>query len=301
MVMLSAVRTDNVDRALAGIGMTLVAMLIFSGMDGISKVLTADYHPFEIACLRSLFTIAALAPFVARDTRTLRTVRPWHQIGRGLCMIVSSIFFIWGLSGLPIADASAIGFVSPLFVTALSIPLLGEQVGIRRWSAVLVGFVGVLIVVRPGSGTFNPAAVFPLASAVAWALGLILTRQMRSSEPVLTTIVYSTVVGIAVTGVALPVVWVAPDLQGWLLMALMGVLSAVGQTMMIVALTRAPASLLSPFSYSQMLWSTLIGLFVFETVPDAVTWLGAAIVIASGLYILHRESVVHRRRAMGGA
>jgi len=287
---------DGGERTLTGIAMVLVAMFLFSGMDGLSKYLAIDYHPVEIAAMRQFFATLALLPFLARLPLALRTARPLLQIGRGLCMFCSSILFIFGLSHLPIAEASAIGFVSPLLVTALSIPLLGEKVGIRRWSAVIVGFTGVMIVVRPGTGAFDPAALFPLASAVAWALGLILTRIMRNSDQVLTTIFYSTLVGLIVGGVAVPFVWRTPDLAGLALMAAMGLLSAISQTLLIAAFARATASTLAPFSYSQMVWSTLIGYFAFATLPDAATWTGAAVVIASGIYTLHRERVVSRER-----
>src|SRR5216684_2170341 len=133
---------DGGERTLTGIAMALAAMVLFSGMDGISKFLAVDYHPLEIAAMRHVFTTLALLPFVIRSPLALRARRPLLQIGRGLCMYASSILFIVGLSHLPIADASAIGFVSPLLVTALSIPFLGEKVGIRRWSAVIVGFAG---------------------------------------------------------------------------------------------------------------------------------------------------------------
>jgi len=301
MAVLSEARTGPVDRTLAGIAMALGAMIIFSIMDGISKVLAEDYHPLEISCVRSVVSLIVLAPFFTRSSATLRTSMPWHQLGRGLCMTASSVLFILGLADLPIADATAIGFISPLLVTALSIPFLGEKVGVRRWSAVLVGFAGVLVIVRPGTGAFNPAALYPLLSAVTWALGLILTRLMRSSQPVLTTIFHTTAVGVVVTGLTMPAVWRMPDFEGWVLMALMGIFSAAGQTLLIAALLRAAASLVAPFSYSQMLWATLVGLFVFNTVPDAVTWTGAAIIIASGLYTLHRESVVHRRQQRSNA
>ncbi len=284
---------------MAGIFIMLGAMLVFSFMDGISKVLAEDYHPLEIAFLRAVVMFVVLAPFVARSSAALRTSRPWHQIGRGLCIIASTVFFVFGLSRMPIADATAIGFASPLLVTALSIPFLGEKVGIRRWSAVIVGFIGVLIVVRPGTGAFDIAAVFPLLSAVAWALGLILTRMMRSSEAALTTTFYSTIVGGVACAVALPLVWETPDLNGLMLMIVMGVLSAIGQYLFALSITLAAASIVAPFSYSQMLWSTLVGFFVFSAMPDAITWIGAAIVIASGLYTLHRESVVHRQAARG--
>jgi drug/metabolite transporter (DMT)-like permease len=285
---------DGGERTLLGIAMALTAMFLFSGMDGLSKYLAVDYHPIEIAAMRQFFTTLALLPFLVRSPLALRTTRPLLQIGRGLCMFCSSILFIFGLSHLPIGAASAIGFVSPLLVTALSIPLLGEKVGIRRWSAVIVGFTGVMIVVRPGTGAFDPAALYPLVSAAAWALGLILTRIMRSSDPVLTTIFYSTLVGLVIGGAALPFVWRTPDLAGLGLMAAMGLLSAISQTLLIAAFSRAAASILAPFSYSQMVWSTLIGYFVFATLPDTLTWIGAAIVIASGLYTLHRERIVHR-------
>jgi drug/metabolite transporter (DMT)-like permease len=287
---------DGGERTLIGIAMALAAMFLFSGMDGLSKYLAVDYHPIEIAAMRQFFTTLALLPFIVRSPLALRTRRPLLQIGRGLCMFCSSILFIFGLSHLPIAEASAIGFVSPLLVTALSIPLLGEKVGIRRWSAVIVGFAGVMIVVRPGTGAFDPAALYPIVSAAAWALGLILTRIMRSSDQVLTTIFYSTLVGLVIGGAALPFVWRMPDLPGLCLMAAMGLLSAISQTLLIAAFSRAAASILAPFSYSQMVWSTLIGYFVFSTLPDTLTWIGATVVIASGLYTLHRERIVHRER-----
>jgi drug/metabolite transporter (DMT)-like permease len=138
-----------------------------------------------------------------------------------------------------------------------------------------------------------------LLSAAAWALGLILTRMMRSSEPALTTTFYSTIVGLVACGVALPLVWETPDLNGIALMVVMGVLSAIGQYLFALSATIAPASVVAPFSYSQMLWSTMVGYFVFSTIPDGITWIGAAIVIASGLYTLHRESIVHRQAARG--
>lgn len=287
--------TDGGERTFLGIAMALAAMFLFSGMDGLSKYLTADYHPLEIAAMRQVFAVLALLPFVIRAPLALRISRPLLQVGRGLCMFSSSILFIVGLAHLPIAEASAIGFVSPLLITALSIPLLGEKVGLRRWAAVIVGFGGVMIVVRPGTAAFDPAALYPLASAAAWAVGLILTRIMRNSDQVLTTIFYSSIVGLVVGGAVLPLVWRTPDMTGLALMAAMGLLGAVSQTLLIAAFARAPASILAPFSYSQMLWATLIGYFVFATIPDAVTWTGTAILIASGIYTLHRERIVAQR------
>src|SRR5919198_2546399 len=154
------------DQPFAAIGLILVAMLFFSLMDGASKVLTEEFPILQIAWGRYFFVLVFLAPFLLQDrAKRLRSKRPHLQIARGFCMLGSSIFFVAGLAQLPIAEATSLGFVAPFFVTALSIPLLGEKVGIRRWSALVVGFIGILIVVRPGSAAFNPAAFLPIASA----------------------------------------------------------------------------------------------------------------------------------------
>jgi drug/metabolite transporter (DMT)-like permease len=284
------------DRPFLGIGLTALSMAVFSGMDGISKLLTAEFNPFQIAWTRFFFILLLLAPFLLRDGgRKLRSTRPVLQVARGFCMLASGLLFITGLSLLPIADATSIGFVSPLFVTALSIPILGEQVGVRRWSAVLVGFLGVLLIVQPGSSAFNAAALLPVGSSACWALGLIFTRIMQSSDAVLTTLAWSTALGFLVlTPVALPL-WEAPSAAGWAMLFGAAVLSAIGQLFLISAFRFAPASLLAPFSYSQIVWATLIGFFVFATLPAPHTWAGAAVIVASGLYILHRERVVRSR------
>lgn len=282
------------DKPFIGIGLTCLAMAIFSAMDGLSKLLTAQFPPPQIAWSRFLFILLFLTPVVLfrGGARKLRSTRPPLQIARGFCMLFSALLFIFGLSYLPIADATSIGFVSPLFVTALSIPILNEKVGIRRWSAVLVGFVGILVLVRPGSSSFTAAGFFPVASSACWALGLIITRIMQSSDSVLTTLAWSTGVGfIALTPIALPL-WHPPSAESWALLAVAALLSMIGQLFLISAFRFAPASLLAPFSYTQIVWATLIGLFVFGTVPDPHTGIGAAIVVASGLYILHRERVV---------
>jgi drug/metabolite transporter (DMT)-like permease len=290
----AALRSFAADRPYVGIGLTCLSMAIFSAMDGLSKLLTQGFAPPQIAWARFFFILLFLAPVLVLrgGPRLLRSTRPWLQVARGFCMLASALFFIFGLSFLPIADATSIGFVSPLFVTALSIPILGEKVGVRRWSAVLVGFVGVLVLVRPGSSAFTAAALFPVASSACWALGLIITRIMQSSDAVLTTLAWSTAVGFLVlTPVALPM-WHPPSLEGWILLGAAALLSMIGQLFLISAFRFAPASLLAPFSYTQIVWATLIGLFVFGTAPGPHTWVGAGIVVASGLYILHRERVV---------
>ena len=192
---------------------------------------------------------------------------------------------------MPLADASAIGFTSPLLVTVLSVPLLGEHVGRRRWSAVAVGFAGVLVVIRPGSGAVGPAALLPLSSAVCWALSIVVTRRMGAADRPLTTLFYSTVIGLALSSAPLPYVWQSASLADWSIMATMALLSAGGQYLLIAGLSRGAASLLASFTYSQMIWSTLLGYFVFQAVPTVWTWSGAALIVASGIYTAHRARI----------
>ncbi len=221
---------------------------------------------------------------------------PWQQTARAAAVLGSAVVFMAGLDALPIADATAINFVSPLVVTALSIPLLSEKVGLRRWIAVLVGFAGVLVIIRPGSGTFGWAALLPLFSATLWAVGLILTRRMSPTEPALTTLSYSTFLAAIALTLVLPFVWQTPDAGALVLLLVIGVISVTAQYLMIVGYSHAAASVLAPLTYTQMIWSTTLGYLVFGAVPGLFTWIGGAIIVASGLYVLHRQRVRSRER-----
>jgi len=289
------------DETLRGILLMLAAMAVFSAMDGTSKLLTADHHPLMVAWARYLMQSLLLVPLVlwAGPMRTLRSVWPAPQAWRGACLYGSSICFIGGLSQLPLAEASALGFVSPMFTTALSIPFLGEKVGVRRWAAIVVGFAGVLIVIRPGTAAFNPAALLPILSAAFWAVALIITRRMsyRGDLP-LTTLVYASAVGLVIGMPTLPWVWTMPSAEGWAVITAMSAMSIAGHYLLVQAFQRGTASILAPFSYSQMVWATLLGYLVFDALPDLWTWIGAAVIIASGVYVWHRERV---RRGLAGA
>ena len=186
-------------------------------------------------------------------------------------------------------QATTISFLSPLLVTILSIPLLGEIVGARRWAAVGVGMLGMLIVVRPGMGGFQPAALFGVAGAFCWALALIITRKIAISDAPQTTVLWSAAIGTAVLSAWLPFVAVWPTPKQLLLSLILGVLASGGQWLIILAHRLAPASLLAPFFYGQLLWVTGLGFAVFGNLPDSWTLTGAGIIIASGLYTAHRE------------
>lgn len=284
------------ERPFRGILLVLLAVSLFSVMDALSKLLAQHLDPVEVVWGRYLAILIMLAPLLARRPSLLVAARPALQLQRGVAVLGAALLFIAGLQRLALADATAIGFASPLLVTALSIPLLGEQIGLRRWSAVGMGFLGVLVVVRPGSGAIGAAALLPLSSAACWAYGIVLTRRMGAADRPLTTLAYSTAIGFVLSGLALPFVWRPPSLADCAIMAAMGVLSAGGQYLFIAGLAHGAASLLAPFSYSQMIWSTLMGYLVFGAVPGLSTWGGAVLIVGSGVYIAHRERVRARLR-----
>lgn len=280
------------ERPLAAIGFVLLSLVLFSALDAISKVLVADYSPVLITWGRYAANLVLLLPFALRaGARPFATAGIALQIGRGLAMGGSSVLFIAGLAQMAMPDATAVAFAAPLIVTALSIPFLGERVGIRRWSAVGVGLVGVMIIVQPGSSAFHPASLFPLGSAACWAAGLVITRRIKTRDPTLTTLLYTTLVAFLIATVFLPWVWEPLPLRAVGLVLVMGLLSSAGQYFLLLGYQRGPASLLAPFSYMQIITSTFWSALLFGAWPGAATLIGAPIVVASGLYVLHRERV----------
>jgi drug/metabolite transporter (DMT)-like permease len=266
------------DRPFRGIALILASTVFLGTSDVTSKYLSATLPSIEIAWIRFLVFALVMVPAMLPGTPlfALRTSRPGLQAMRGAALLGSSLLFISGLRFLPIAEASATSFVSPLFVTALSIFFLRESVGLRRWAATAVGLIGVLIILRPGSSAFHPAAVFPLVSAFCWALTLIMTRMLSGRERVITTMTYSAISGFLILSALVPAVWVTPT---------------SGQWIVVLAFRYANASVLAPFSYTQLLWVSSLGFVVFAEVPDVWTVTGAAFVVASGLYTAHRERV----------
>ncbi|MGA7072453.1 DMT family transporter [Bradyrhizobium sp.] len=285
------------DRPLRGITLLLVSSIFLGTSDATSKYLSTTLPSIEIAWIRFLVFAAIMVPAMVPGSPlfALRTQRPRLQVTRGMALLGSSLLFISGLRFLPIAEASATSFVSPLFVTALSIFFLGEKVGLRRWFATAVGLLGVLIVLRPGTSAFHPAAFFPVVSAFAWACTLILTRKMSGQERTVVTMTYSSIVGFAVLCALVPLVWVTPSWHDILLGLIIGVASTAGQWIVVLAFRYADASVLAPFSYVQLLWVTFLGFVIFGEVPDVWTVVGAAFIVASGLYTAHRERVRHSK------
>jgi drug/metabolite transporter (DMT)-like permease len=267
---------------------------VFLGASDVTaKYLSATLPSIEIAWIRFLVFAMIMVPAMLPGSPlyALRSDRKGLHVMRGVTLLLSSLLFISGLGFLPIAEASATGFVSPLFVTALSIFFLGERVGMRRWIATAVGLIGVLIILRPGSSAFHPAAFFPIVSALAWACTLIMTRMMSGRERAITTMTYSSIVGVCIVSALVPFVWVTPSWHDILFGILIGVASTAGQWIVVLAFRYADASVLAPFQYTQLLWVSILGFMIFGEVPDAWTVTGAAFIVASGLYTAHRERV----------
>ena len=221
----------------------------------------------------------------------LKTRRPAAHFGRYLLVFVMSFTFFWALSQMKLVDAVAITFAAPIFMTALAVPLLKEPVGSHRWMAIGVGFFGVLVMLRPGMGVFQWAALVVLCTAVVYALLMISTRALKSTESTASLIFYPQF-GMALTGILIvPFVWVTPSLFDLMLFAIAGTFGSVGIMCLTNAVRLAPVSLVSPFEYSALIWAALLGFLLWRELPDAITLVGAGIVIVSGLYIIYRETI----------
>ena len=288
------------DDPIKAIVLAVSATVLFGSSDTISKYLSGSLPIVEFIWIRYVLFLITAACLVRR--RSILPRNPGLQITRGLCVVGSSILFVYGVRQMTMAQATTISFLSPLLITILSIPLLGETVGPRRWAAVGVGMLGMLVVVRPGLGGFQPAALFGVASAFCWALALIITRKISNSDTPQTTVLWSAGIGTAVLSLILPfqAIWPTPKQLG--LSLVLGVLASGGQWVVILAHRIAPASLLAPFFYGQLLWVSVLGFLVFGNLPDIWTIVGATIIAASGLYTAHRERVrrQERRRATPG-
>ena len=280
-----------VQRPARGIALILASTTFFAASDVLTKALANSLPAFEITWIRYVVFSSLILPVLLATSGGARSRRPGLQVVRGFGTVLSSLLFAAGVAVLPIAEASAINFVSPILITALSIPLLGEAVGWRRWTAALAGLVGVLIVIRPGASTFATASLLPLAAAASWAGAAVVTRMMSGADRPITTLAYSALVGTAVTSLIVPFVWVLPTKAELGLGVGIGLLSTAGHWLVVLAYRHAAASTIAPFSYVQLIWAGVLGFLVFGSVPDLCTVAGASIIALSGLYTAHRERV----------
>jgi drug/metabolite transporter (DMT)-like permease len=273
-----------------GMALQMAALVLFVAMDTVFKLLTADFPVAQLAWARFVFSALAVAIFL----RLVMGRLPWRSHAPGLQAIRSmllcgcTLMFSAALARIPLADATAVGFASPLITVALAAVLLKEEVGLRRWLGVGIGFVGVLVAIRPPFLTGEPlhwAYLLPLGTAVMFAFYQILTRRLATIDDSRVTILHTGLAATVATTLMQPFVFVTPSLPEWGALALLGLLGAVSHGLLVLAHARAPASLLAPLSYTQLIWATLAGMIVFSDWPDGITLLGALIIAAGGVLI----------------
>jgi len=273
------------------ISYNLLAWAILPFMDTIAKYLSSDLSFFQITWARYFFTVFFTLPFMFFFFRKKLTwtTQPKLQIFRGLTLFFANVLFFYSISVISMAKALTLAFVAPLITTALSPIFLGEKVGFRRWSAVIVGFVGSLIVIRPGFIEFNLASIAALGTGFFYGIYLIITRKLHSSDSPLLTLLLTGVVGAAVASFLVPVVWINPTFNQWSLLALMGIFACLGHLFLILSLKYADASKLAPFGYFEIVTNIILGYYFFSDFPDFWMWIGLLIIISSGIYITIRE------------
>lgn len=285
---------------LSGIAYMVAGIASFAAMDAIGKWMVRDHSVFQILAIRSsliAMSLTAAVPFVGgRDV--MRSPQVLGHVLRALAGVAAFLFFFTSVRYLPLADAVAIAFGGPFIVTALSVPLLGEQVDLRRWIAILIGFIGMLLIVQPTGTGFRPAALLVIAASISYALMMIITRwlALEHQEKAFTFVLYNFIVQ-ALCGWACVSVWVLfsdggwrpMDARSWGLIIVMGALALAGHFGIALAFQRAPVSVVAPFEYTALIWATVLGFVVFGDFPSAAVWSGVGVIVAAGLYTIHRE------------
>ena len=283
--------------------MMAAGVIVIPGIDAIAKHLSTGLAPGQIAASRFLFQLIFLFPIILVTGRRLMSYHLVLNAFRGSLIGLATLFFFWGLKHLPLADAISIFFVEPLILTLISAVFLGERVGWRRLSAIVIGFCGALLVIRPSFQTVGLPALLPLAAACCFAIYLALTRKVAQADDVLTmqlwagifgglTLMMALIYGEVGTIDVINPVW--PSLYEWLMLALLGLIATSGHLLIVGAFSRASPSILAPFQYLEILGATLLGVIIFGEFPGLMTWLGILIIVGSGLYVFHRERRLSR-------
>jgi len=286
-------RADN----LRGAMYMLAGMFVFSAVDAQAKYLTQYLPPLQIVWSRQLGLFFGVLLLIGiRGFAVMRTNHPVLQVSRGMAAALSATLFIIGLNYVPLADAVSVTFIAPMVVTVLGAVVLGERVGIHRWSATAIGFLGTLVVIRPGFDSFHPGLLLPFSAAILFALRQIISRHIGHRDRTETTVAYTAITASLMLSLSLPFVWTPVDSTHLILvMAAMSLMAALGEFLVIRALEIGLAVFVSPLHYTIIIWASLYGYLLFGQFPDGWTWAGSAIIVASGLYVMHRERV--RREA----
>ena len=275
------------ERPEVGIGCALVAVLCFSIADVAAKWLSASYAPLQIVFLRYLFGLVPVGVLIWRSggLTVLRTERPLVHLLRALLIFSALLAMFNGLKRLPLAEAISVAFTAPLFIAVLAGPVLGERVGARRWAAISVGFAGALVMIRPGTAAFQPAAFYVLASAFLFALSAVVTRRMARTENTISMLTYTTLGAGTISLLFVPLVWQPPALQDLWLFALIGLIGSTAAYFLIMAYRYAQAAVVATFEYTALIWAALFGWLIWNEQPEPAVWIGAAVITLAGLYV----------------
>ena len=274
----------------------LLAWVMLPIMDGFAKYLSSDLPVLQITWARYFFTVAFTFPimFFFYRNQLKWSEKPKLQFLRGLILLTANICFFYSISVISLAKALTLAFVAPLIVTAFSPIFLSEKVGLRRWLAVIIGFIGSLVVIRPGFVEINLASLAALGTGVMYGFYLIITRKLSTSDNPLLTLLLTGVVGATIISIVMPFVWVKPTLNQWSMMAAIGIFACVGHLFLILSLKYADASKLAPFSYFEIITNIIIGYYFFSDFPDNWTFIGLFFLVLSGIYISRRENIVKK-------
>ena len=274
----------------------LLAWVMLPIMDGFAKYLSAELPVLQITWARYFFTIVFTFPlmFFLFKKYLVWTDKPKLQLIRGLILLTANISFFYSISVISLPKALTLAFVAPLVVTAFSPFFLGESVGYRRWAAVIIGFIGSLVVIRPGFLEINLASLAALGTGIMYGFYLIITRKLSTSDNPLLTLLLTGVVGAIIATTFMPFVWVSPTFNQWSIMAAIGLFACIGHLFIILSLRYADASKLAPFSYFEIVTNIIIAYYFFGDFPDSWTFLGLFIIVFSGIYISRRENIVKK-------
>tara|TARA_Y100001970_G_scaffold278192_1_gene383532 strand:- start:770 stop:1618 length:849 start_codon:yes stop_codon:yes gene_type:complete len=279
------------------ITLNISAWIMLPFMDAIAKYLSSELPFFQITWARYFFTVFIVLPlmFFFFKNQLKWSENPKLQFYRGLTLFFANICFFYSISIISMAKALTLAFVAPLITTTFSPFFLGEKVGIRRWSAVIVGFIGILIVIRPGFIEFNLASFAAVGTGCFYGIYLIITRKLHSTDSPLLTLLLTGVVGTIIGSFIVPVVWVNPNLVQWSWLILMGLFACLGHILLIYSLKYADASKLAPFGYIEIIPNLILGYFFFNDFLDIWSFLGLFIIVFSGLYVIRREYMIKKR------
>ena len=272
-------------------------MFWFVTLDSTAKYLMQSYPVTQVIWARFFFHLVFVVLLMGRQLGVeIRSQSLKHQCLRSLFMFTTTVLFFTGISILPLATAATIMFMSPVILTILSIPMLGEKVGLRRWIGIVIGFIGAVVVMRPGSDSLQLSVLIVLAAACTHALYQIFTRKLGTGDRPMTSLFYTGITGALVMSALVPFYWQPVAISDWPLFVFAGIAGGIGHLCLIRAFRHAPASVVAPVSYSSLLWATGFGYLLFDDLPSAWTLSGATLIIASGLYIFHREQALKRQQ-----